>query len=126
MSQFATSGDRNPVWFDEFSTDPIRQSDMLPGGLDPIEKLEICLYDRRTLSPATMLFSAVTEVFLIAKVSIPLQLLRLHLINQWFVMEPAFVLGSSTSSSSPPPNPEEWCVTVHATINMKRKRRISA
>lgn len=86
----------------------------MPGGIDPIEKLEISLYDRRILTPATMLYSAVTETYLIATVSIPLQLLRLHTIDQWFVMEPA------TSSKI-----ENWHVAIHVTLSMMKKKRIS-
>lgn len=61
-----------------------------------------------------MLYSAITETYLIATVSIPLQLLRLHTIDQWFVMEPA------TSSKL-----EEWHVAIHVTMTMIKKRRIS-
>jgi hypothetical protein len=112
--QLAATGDRNPYWADEFCTDPIRHSDILPGGLDPIERLEISLYDRRTVSQATLLYSAVTDTFLIGKVTIPLHLLRLHTINQWFVLEPA------TSSKL-----ENWHVVIHVTLNLTKKKRIS-
>jgi hypothetical protein len=114
QTKYAVTGDRNPSWLETFSTDPIRLSEILPGGLDPIERLEISLYDRRVISPATMLFSAVTETFFIAKVSIPLQLLRLHTINQWFVMEAA-------SRSQP----ENWHVALHVNIGMMKKKRMS-
>ena len=112
--QLAARGDRNPNWVDEFCTDPIRHSEILPGGLDPIERLDISLYDQRTISQGTLLYSAITESFLIGKVTIPLQLLRLHTINQWFTLEPA------TSSKL-----ENWHVALHITLNMTKKKRMS-
>jgi len=114
QTKYATTGDRNPYWVDTFSTEPVRFSEVLPGGPDPIERLEISLYDRRTVTPATVLYSAVTENILIAKTSIPLELLRLHTINQWFAMTPA--------SKS---RPENWHVALHITISMNKKKRIS-
>lgn len=76
--------------------------------------MEISLYDRRTITPATVLYSAVTENILIAKTSIPLELLRLHTINQWVAMTPA--------SKN---RPDNWHVALHITISINKKKRLS-
>jgi len=64
----------------------VRCSDTLPGGTDPLERLDIMLYNRRVISPASMLFAAVTESSLIARTTIQLEMLRLNSIRQWFEM----------------------------------------
>mmetsp|Transcript_15017 Transcript_15017/g.22593 ORF Transcript_15017/g.22593 Transcript_15017/m.22593 type:complete len:449 (-) Transcript_15017:127-1473(-) len=86
QTKCAAAGDRNPTWFDVFRSDPQRCSDTLPGGTDPLERLDIMLYNRRVISPASMLFAAVTESSLIARTTIQLEMLRLNSIRQWFEM----------------------------------------
>lgn len=87
--QGASEGDRNPVWSESFVSDSQRCSDLLPGGPDPIEQLDIELYDRITLTPSTLLFSGIYETLLLGKVTIPLEFIRLQSIQQWFTFVPS-------------------------------------
>ncbi|CAE7667648.1 unnamed protein product, partial [Symbiodinium microadriaticum] len=85
----ASEGDRNPTWSDNFVSDPQRCSDLLPGGPDPVELLEVELYDRIMLTPPTLFYSGTYEALLMGKVSIPLEFVRLQSIKHWFVVEPS-------------------------------------
>ena len=80
------------MWMDNFVSDPQRCSDLLPGGSDPIELLEVELYDRITLSSPTLFSSGTFETLLLGKVSIPLEFVRLQSIKHWFVVEPSDVI----------------------------------
>ena len=73
-------------------SDPRRCSDHFPVGADPVELLEVELYNRITHSPPTFFSSGTFETLLLGKVSIPLEFIRLQSIKRWFVVEPSDVI----------------------------------
>jgi hypothetical protein len=97
------------MWSDSFVSDSQRCSDLLPGGPDPIEQLDIELYDRITLTPPSLFFSGTYETLLLGRVTVPLEFVRLQSIQQWFTISPSELICSM----------ERWRVALSINVRLR-------